>query len=85
VFNKTIVIVEIVSANKAIVIDRAIAVDRVNMADEANEASLAKVNELLANGGIAVVIKYSSKLLTCSHSPSQNISNFLLRWRDILV
>ena len=57
-------IVEIVSANKAIVIDRAIAVDRVNMADEANEASLAKVNESLAYGGIAVVVKYLSKLLT---------------------
>ncbi len=64
VFDETIVIVEIVSANKAIAIDRAIAVDRANMVNEADEASLAKVNELLAYGGIAVVIKYSSKLLT---------------------
>ncbi len=58
------VIVEIISANKAIAIDRAIAVDRANMANEANEASFAKANELLANGGIAVIVKYSSKLLT---------------------
>ncbi len=34
------------------------------MAKEANEASLAKANELLADGGIAVVVKYLSKLLT---------------------
>ena len=60
------VIVKIILANKAIVInsDRAIAVDRTNMANEANEASLAEVDESLANGGIAVVIKYLSKLLT---------------------
>ncbi len=45
-------------------IDRAIAVHRANMANEANQASLAEVNELLANGSIAVVVKYSSKLLT---------------------
>ena len=63
-FDKTIVIVEIVSANEAIAIDRAIAVDRANMVNKANEASLAKVNESLAYGGIAVVVKYSSKLLT---------------------
>ncbi len=63
-FYETIVIVEIVLANKAIAIDRAIAVDRANMANKANEASLAKVNESLANGGIAVVVKYSKKLLT---------------------
>ncbi len=34
------------------------------MANEVNEASLAEVNKLLANGSIAVVIKYSGKLLT---------------------
>jgi hypothetical protein len=62
-FDETIVIVKIVSANEAIAIDRAIAVDRANTANEANEASLAEVNELLAYGGIAVVVKYSSKLL----------------------
>ena len=57
-------IVEIVSANVAIAIDRAIVIDRANMANEADEASLAEANELLTNGGIAVVVKYSSKLLT---------------------
>ncbi len=58
------VIAEIVLANEAIAIDRAISVDRANMANKASEASLAKANESLANGGIAVVVKYSSKLLT---------------------
>ena len=57
-------IVEIVLVNVAIAIDRAIVIVRANMANEADEASLAKANESLANGGIAVVIKYSSKLLT---------------------
>ena len=33
------------------------------MANEADEASLAKANESLTNGGIAVVVKYSSELL----------------------
>ncbi len=32
-------------------------------ANEANKASLAKANKLLANCGIAVVLKYLSKLL----------------------
>ncbi len=64
VFDETIVIVEIVLANKAIAIDRAIVVDRANMANKADEASLAEVNESLAYGGIAVVVKYLSKLLT---------------------
>jgi hypothetical protein len=64
VFDETIVIAEIVSANKAVGIDRAIAVDRANMANEADEASLVEVNESLANGGIAVAVKYSSRLLT---------------------
>jgi hypothetical protein len=58
------VIVKIVSANVAVAIDRAIAIDRANMASKANEASLAEANESLTNGGIAVVVKYSSKLLT---------------------
>ena len=57
-------IVEIVLANVAIAIDRVIVIDRANMANEANEASLAEANEPLTNGGIAVVVKYSSKLLT---------------------
>jgi hypothetical protein len=48
----------------AIAINRAIVIDRANMANEANEASLAEANESLTNGGIAVVVKYSSKLLT---------------------
>ncbi len=64
VFDETIVIAEIISANKAVGINRAIAVNRANMANEADEASLVKVNESLANGGIAVAVKYSSKLLT---------------------
>ncbi len=51
-------------ANKAIAVNRAIGVDRANMANKADEASLAEANKLLANCGIAVVIKYSGKLLT---------------------
>ncbi len=62
--DKANVIIEIISANEAIVVDRAIAVDRANMANQADEASLAEANESLANGGIAVVIKYLGKLLT---------------------
>ncbi len=34
------------------------------MANEADKASLAEANELLANGGIAVIVKYLGKLLT---------------------
>ena len=34
------------------------------MANKADKASLAKANELLAHGGIAVVVKYLGKLLT---------------------
>jgi len=45
------VIVEIVSANVAIAIDRAIVINRANMANKADKASLAKVNESLTNGG----------------------------------
>jgi hypothetical protein len=58
------VIVEIVLVNVAIAIDRAIVIVRANMANEADEASLAEANESLTNGGIAVVVKYPSKLLT---------------------
>ena len=43
---------------------KAIAVNRVNMANKANVASLAEANELLADGSIAVVVKYLGKLLT---------------------
>ena len=57
-------IVEIVLVNVAIAIDRAIVIDRANMANEAGEASLAEANKSLTNGSIAVVVKYSSKLLT---------------------
>ena len=57
-------IVKIVSANVAIAINIAIVINRANMAIEADEASLAEANESLTNGGIAVVVKYSSKLLT---------------------
>ncbi len=34
------------------------------MANKANEASLAEANESLADGGIAVIVKYLGKLLT---------------------
>ena len=44
--------------------DEADLVGKSNMVNEAGEASLAEANESLANGGIAVAIKYSSKLLT---------------------
>ncbi len=57
-------IVKIVLANVAIAIDKAIVIDRANMGIEADEASLAEANESLTNGGVAVVVKYSSKLLT---------------------
>ena len=57
-------IVEIVLVNVAIAIDRAIVIVRANMANEADEASLAEANESLTNVSIAVVVKYSSKLLT---------------------
>ncbi len=51
-------------AGEGIAVNRAIAVDRANMANEANKASLAEANELLADGSIAVVVKYLGKLLT---------------------
>ena len=57
-------IVKIVLVNVAIAIDRGIVIDRTNIANEADEASLAEANESLTNGSIAVVVKYSSKLLT---------------------
>ena len=62
--DKANVIVEIVLVNVAIAIDRGIVIDRANIANEADEASLAEANESLTNGGIAVVVKYPSKLLT---------------------
>jgi hypothetical protein len=58
------VIVNIVLVNVTIAIDRAIVIDRAKIANEADEASLAEANESLTNGSIAVVVKYSSKLLT---------------------
>ncbi len=50
---------EVNEANDA---DEANVTDKADEA-ESNEASLAKANKLLANCGIAVVVKYSSKLL----------------------
>jgi hypothetical protein len=47
--------------NKANVINANV-VDRANLANKAHEASLADANKLLANGGIAVAVKYLSKL-----------------------
>jgi hypothetical protein len=57
------VINKIDAANKANVAKEANVIDKIVVANEANEASLAKANESLANGGIAVIIKYPSKLL----------------------
>ncbi len=54
---------EIDAANKANVAEEANVIDKIIVANEANEASLAKANKLLANGGIAVIVKYPSKLL----------------------
>ena len=64
--------------------DEADLVGKSNMVNEAGEASLAEANESLANGGIAVAIKYSSKLLLSIQSPSQNMAKSLPKWRDIL-
>ncbi len=50
-------------ANKANVAKEANVIDETVAANEANKASLAKANKLLANCSIAVVFKYSSKLL----------------------
>jgi hypothetical protein len=55
------VIDEIDAANKANVAKEANVIDKIIVANEANEASLAKANKLLANGGIAVIVKYLSK------------------------
>jgi hypothetical protein len=57
------VINEIDAANEANVAKEANVIDKIDVANEANEASLAKANESLANGGIAVIVKYPSKLL----------------------
>jgi hypothetical protein len=50
-------------ANKANFAKEANVIDEAVAANEANKASLAKANKSLANCGIAVVVKYSSKLL----------------------
>ncbi len=47
----------IVAANEGMTIDRA------NLVNKAYKANLTKANKLLANNGIATVIKYMSKLL----------------------
>ena len=57
------VIDEIDAANKVNVAEEANVIGEIVVANKANEASLAKANESLANGGIAVIIKYPSKLL----------------------
>ncbi len=51
------------AANEANVAKEANVIDETVAANEADEASLAKANKLLANCGIAVVVKYLSKLL----------------------
>jgi hypothetical protein len=50
-------------ANEANVAEEANVIDEIVVANKADEASLVKANKLLANGGIAVIVKYSSKLL----------------------
>ncbi len=57
------VIEEIDAANEANVAKEANVIDEIVTASKANKASLAKANKLLANGGIAVIVKYPSKLL----------------------
>jgi hypothetical protein len=57
------VIDNIDAANKANVAKEANVIDKIVVANKADEASLAKANESLANGSIAVIIKYPSKLL----------------------
>ncbi len=54
---------EIDAANKANVAKEANVIDKIIVANKANKASLAKANESLANGSIAVIVKYPSKLL----------------------
>jgi hypothetical protein len=51
------------AANKANVAKEVNVIKKIDAANKANEASLAKANKSLANCGIAVVVKYSSKLL----------------------
>ncbi len=57
------VIDEIDAANEANVAEEANVIDEIVVANKADKASLAKANKLLANGGIAVIVKYPSKLL----------------------
>ncbi len=54
---------EIDAANEVNVAEEANVIGKIVVTNKANEASLAKANESLANGGIAVIIKYPSKLL----------------------
>ncbi len=51
------------AANEANVAKEANVIDETVAANEADKASLAKANKLLAKCNIAVVVKYSSKLL----------------------
>jgi hypothetical protein len=51
------------AANEVNVAEEANVIGKIVVANEANKASLAKANESLANGDIAVIIKYPSKLL----------------------
>ncbi len=57
------VIDEIDVANKANVAKEANVINKTVAANKADKASLAKANKLLANCGIAVVVKYLGKLL----------------------
>ncbi len=78
------------AANEANVAKEANVINKTVAANEADQASLAEAKKSLANCGIAVVVKYSSKLLCamipssfastrCLNSPSQNIPYLLLK------
>ncbi len=56
-------IIEIDAANEVNVAEEANVIGEIIVANKADKASLAKANESLANGSIAVIIKYPSKLL----------------------
>ncbi len=83
------VIDEIDATNEVNVAEEANVIDKIVVSIKADEAILAKANKSLANGGIAVIVKYrvsccatisSSFALTCClNSPSQNILYLLLK------
>ncbi len=51
------------AANEANLAKEANVIKKIDVANKANKASLAEANKLLANCGIAVVVKYLSELL----------------------